>query len=58
MPSNGMPLEEEEEEEDMRNFSVFCCSSSHCPSALCVSAANAVCKRTYIFRNQFKYKQL
>jgi hypothetical protein len=26
------------------NFSMFSCSSSHCPTARCVSAANSVCK--------------
>jgi hypothetical protein len=33
-----------------RNFTTFSCSFSHCPSARCVSAANAVCKSvdTYI----------
>jgi hypothetical protein len=29
---------------NMGNFTVFSCSSSHCPSARCVSASNAVCK--------------
>jgi hypothetical protein len=28
---------------NIRNFTVFTCSSSHCPSARCVTAANAVC---------------
>jgi hypothetical protein len=28
----------------MHNFTMFSCSSSHCPSARCVSVANAVCK--------------
>jgi hypothetical protein len=36
---------------NIRNFTPFCCSPSHCPSARCVSAANAVCKCTDIFRN-------
>jgi hypothetical protein len=31
---------------NMRNFTTFPCSFSHCPSARCVSAANAVCKST------------
>jgi hypothetical protein len=35
----------------IRNFTMFSFSSSHCPSARCVSAANAVCKATDIFRN-------
>jgi hypothetical protein len=34
---------------NIRNFTTFSCSFSHCPSARCVSAANAVCKSTDIF---------
>jgi hypothetical protein len=30
----------------IRNFNMFACSSSHCPSARCVSIANLVCKHT------------
>jgi hypothetical protein len=30
------------------NFDMFTCSSSHCPSARCVSTANAVCTLTDI----------
>jgi hypothetical protein len=33
------------------NFSLFCCPSSYCPSASCVSAANRVCDSLDIFRN-------
>jgi hypothetical protein len=33
---------------NVRNFTTFICSSSHCPSAKCVSAENAVCKSTNI----------
>ncbi|PNF24361.1 hypothetical protein B7P43_G11030 [Cryptotermes secundus] len=36
---------------NIRNFSLFCCSSSHCPSARCVSAANLVCNSLDIFSN-------
>jgi hypothetical protein len=35
---------------NIRNFNTLSCSLSHCPSARCVSAANAVCKYTDIFR--------
>jgi hypothetical protein len=35
----------------IRNFSLFCCSSSHCPSARCVLAANTACNSLDIFRN-------
>jgi hypothetical protein len=34
----------------IRNFTTFICTFSHCPSARCVSAANAVCKSIDIFR--------
>jgi hypothetical protein len=34
---------------NIRNFTTFSCSFSHCPSARCVSGANAVCKSTDIF---------
>jgi hypothetical protein len=34
---------------NIRNFNMFTCSSSHCPSARCVSTANAVCKSADIF---------
>jgi hypothetical protein len=30
--------------QNIRNFTTFICSFSHCPSARCVSAASAVCK--------------
>jgi hypothetical protein len=36
---------------NIRNFSTFTRSSSHCSAARCVSAANAVWKSTDIFRN-------
>jgi hypothetical protein len=36
---------------NIHNFSLFCCSSSHCPSARCVLAANIVCNSLDIFRN-------
>jgi hypothetical protein len=36
---------------NLHNFTTFSCSSSHGPSARHVSAANAVCKSTDIFRN-------
>jgi hypothetical protein len=35
----------------IRNFTAFSCSFSHCPSAKCVSAHNAVCKSIDIFSN-------
>jgi hypothetical protein len=35
---------------NIRNFTTFSCSFSHCPSARCVSAANGVCKSIDIFR--------
>jgi hypothetical protein len=38
--------------ENTRDFTMFGCSSRHCPSARCISAANAVCKSTGIFRNR------
>jgi hypothetical protein len=34
---------------NIRNYNMFSCSVSHCPSARCVSAANAVCKSMDIF---------
>jgi hypothetical protein len=34
---------------NIRNFTTFNCSFSHCPSARCVSAANAICKSADIF---------
>jgi hypothetical protein len=37
----------------IRNFTMFSFSSSRCPSARCVSAANSVCKRTDIFSNLY-----
>jgi hypothetical protein len=40
---------------NIRNFSMFCCSSSHCPSARCVSAANLVCNSVDIFINSRVY---
>jgi hypothetical protein len=36
---------------NIRNFSTFSCSSSHCPTARCVLAANSVCKFVDIFSN-------
>jgi hypothetical protein len=36
---------------NIHNFTMFACSSTHCPSARCVSAANAVCKHADIFSN-------
>jgi hypothetical protein len=36
---------------NIRNFTMFNCSSNHCPSARRVSAANAVCKFTDNFNN-------
>jgi hypothetical protein len=36
---------------NIRNFTRFSCSFSHCPSAGCVSYANAVCKSTDTFEN-------
>jgi hypothetical protein len=36
---------------DLCNFSMFSCSSSHCPSAICASAANAVFKFADFFGN-------
>jgi hypothetical protein len=36
---------------NIRNFHLFCCSFSHCPSARHVSAANVVCNSLDIFRN-------
>jgi hypothetical protein len=36
---------------NIRNFNMFTCSSSHCPSPTCVSTENADCKITDIFRN-------
>jgi hypothetical protein len=36
---------------NIRNFSMFSCSFSHCPSSRRVSAANAVCICTDIFSN-------
>jgi hypothetical protein len=38
---------------NIRNFNTFSCSLSHCPSARCVSAANAVCKYTDIFSKSY-----
>jgi hypothetical protein len=35
----------------IRNFIIFSCSSSHSPSARCVSAANTICKYIDIFNN-------
>jgi hypothetical protein len=35
----------------LHNFTMFSCSSSHCPSARCVSAEHAIFKSTDIFRN-------
>jgi hypothetical protein len=35
---------------NIRNFTTFSCPFSHCLSARCVSAANAVCKSIDIFR--------
>jgi hypothetical protein len=35
----------------IHNSTVFCCISNHCPTASCVSVANAVCKYTRTFRN-------
>jgi hypothetical protein len=34
---------------NIRNFAMFTCSSSRCPSARCVSEANAVCEHKDIF---------
>jgi hypothetical protein len=36
---------------NIRNFTTFSCSSSHYPSARCVSVTKAVCKSTDTFRN-------
>jgi hypothetical protein len=36
---------------NIRNFTMFSRSSSHCPSSRCVPAGNAVCKSTDIYRN-------
>jgi hypothetical protein len=36
---------------NMHNFNMFTCPSSHCPSARCVSTANAVGTFTDVFRN-------
>jgi hypothetical protein len=36
---------------NIRNFSPFCCTSSNCPSARCVSATNIVCNSLDIFKN-------
>jgi hypothetical protein len=36
---------------NIRNIFLFCCSSSHCPSARCGAAANIVCNSLDIFRN-------
>jgi hypothetical protein len=36
---------------NISNIPMFTCSSSHCPSARCVSTANTVCKSTDIFKN-------
>jgi hypothetical protein len=36
---------------NIRNFNMFACSCSHFPSARCVSALNAVFKRTNIIWN-------
>jgi hypothetical protein len=38
---------------NIRNFNTFSFSFSHCPSARCVSAANAVCKSTDIFSKSY-----
>jgi hypothetical protein len=38
---------------NIRNFNTFSCSFSHCPSARCVSGANAVCKCTDIYSKSF-----
>jgi hypothetical protein len=34
---------------NIRNFSMFSCSSAHCPTARCVVAANSVCEFVDIF---------
>jgi hypothetical protein len=36
---------------NIRNVNMLTCSSSHCPSARCVSTTNTVCKPTDIFSN-------
>jgi hypothetical protein len=38
---------------NIRNFTMFSCSFSQCPSARSVSAANAVCKSTDIFSKSY-----
>jgi hypothetical protein len=38
---------------NIRSFSMFSCSSSHCPTARCVSAANSVCNFVDIFTNSY-----
>jgi hypothetical protein len=37
----------------IRNVSMFSCSSSHCPTAICVSAADSVRKFVDIFSNSY-----
>jgi hypothetical protein len=45
--------------QNIRKFSMFSCSSSHCPTARCVSATNSVCKFVDIFSNSdFSCKSL
>jgi hypothetical protein len=39
--------------QNIRNFSMFSCSYSHCPTARCVSAANSVRKFVDIFSNSY-----
>jgi hypothetical protein len=44
---------------NIRNFTTFSCSFSHCLTARCISAANAVCKSTDIFsKSCFSLKSL
>ena len=44
---------------NIRNYSMFCCSLSHCPTARCVSAANLVCNSFDIFvSSHFNLKNL
>jgi hypothetical protein len=39
--------------QNIQNFSVFSCSSSHCPTARCVCAADSVCTFVDIFSNLY-----
>jgi hypothetical protein len=39
--------------QNIRNFSIFSCFSSHCHTVRCVSAANSVCRFVDIFSNWY-----